>query len=236
MKPLLIVQTGHAPVEIRARHGDFAHWFRLAMRVPPKSLRIIDVEADEALPPPRMCAGALITGSAAMITDREPWSERCAGWVRDAMDVELPLIGVCYGHQLMAHALGGRVDDMPGGREVGTREIRFADGAKHPLLPTLPERMRVHETHVQAVLEAPSGSRVLAGNDHDPHQVLSYSEHALSVQFHPEFSVAVMRAYIRVRSTALRAEGLDVRALLASTAATPKARDLLRGFATRIAA
>lgn len=234
MKPLLIIQTGHAPAEIRARHGDFGHWFRVAMHAPPKSIRIVDVEAGEALPPPRMCAGALITGSAAMVTDREPWSERCAGWIRDAMDVEVPLFGVCYGHQLMAHALGARVDDMPGGREIGTCEVQFVNGAEHPLLPTLPHRTRVHETHVQAVLEVAPGSHVLAGNEKDPNQLLIYSERALSVQFHPEFSVAIMRAYIRARAASLHAEGFEVQALLGSTAATPGARDMLRGFAKRV--
>lgn len=236
MKPLLIIKTGQAPERIRARHGGFEHWFRLGLRVPLKALRVIDVQAGEALPPPRMCAGALITGSAAMVTDQAPWSERSAAWIRDAMDVELPLFGVCYGHQLMAHALGGRVADMPDGREIGTCEIDFESDAAHPLLPALPPRMRVHETHVQAVLETPPGSMALAGNDRDPHQMLRYSDSALSTQFHPEFSVAVMRAYIRARAPILANEGLDVRHLLASTAATAKARDLLRGFAKRVVA
>ena len=65
MKPILIIRTGRAPDSIRARHGDFPHWFRLGTRLLPQQLRIVDVAAGELLPPPQDVAGAMITGSAA---------------------------------------------------------------------------------------------------------------------------------------------------------------------------
>lgn len=108
-RPVLIIRTGRAPDAIRARHGDFPHWFRLATGVARERVQVIDVAAGEDLPKASEVAGALITGSAAMVTERANWSERTAGWIRDAMDHQLPMFGVCYGHQLMAHALGGRV-------------------------------------------------------------------------------------------------------------------------------
>jgi GMP synthase (glutamine-hydrolysing) len=130
MKPVLIIRTGRAPAPIRARHGDFPHWFRVGAKLSPERVRIVDVEAGESLPAPNEVAGALITGSAAMVTERADWSECTAGWIRDAMDLELPMFGVCYGHQLMSHALGGRVDYLPGGREIGTMPIKVLDAAK----------------------------------------------------------------------------------------------------------
>ncbi|HET6631782.1 MAG TPA: glutamine amidotransferase [Rhodanobacteraceae bacterium] len=235
MKPLLIVQTGHAPDRIRARLDDFAHWFRLGLRLPPARLRVVDVQAGEALPPPRMCAGAVITGSAAMVTDRERWSEDTAGWIRSAMDAELPLFGVCYGHQLMAHALGGRVDVLPGGREIGDRNVSLtAAGSGHPLLRGLPPVWPAHHTHLQAVLEPPPTASVLATSVRDPHQMLGYAPRVVSTQFHPEFSAAIMRAYIDRRVALLRSEGLDVPALLRGVGAAPQARTLLRRFARSI--
>ncbi|MCE5233730.1 MAG: glutamine amidotransferase [Mizugakiibacter sp.] len=228
MKPLLIVQTGSAPDSIRARLGDFPHWFRLALGVHPQRLRVVRVDRDEALPPPRMCAGAVITGSAAMVTERAPWSERTAGWIRDAMDAALPLVGVCYGHQLMAHALGGRVDWLPGGREIGTQRVELLAAAKtDPLSRALPPAFRAHTTHEQSVLEPPAGARVLARSERDPHQILRYGERAFSTQFHPEFSTAAMAAYIRRRAAKLREEGLDVPRLLHEVGPTPHARRLL---------
>jgi GMP synthase (glutamine-hydrolysing) len=231
MKPVLIIRTGRAPDAIRARHGDFPHWFRLGARLHPRQLQIIDVAAGEALPLPREVAGAIITGSAAMVTAREPWSERTAGWIRDAMDIELPLFGVCYGHQLMAHALGGRVDYLPGGREIGTQSIELSLNPAHdPLAASLPASFRAHTTHEQSVLEPPIGAIVLARSARDPHQLLRYGPRALSTQFHPEFNADVMRAYIRRKHADMRREGADPQQVFSAVAATPIARRLLRQF------
>ena len=232
MKPVLIIRTGRAPDAIRARHGDFPHWFRLGALLPPQRLHIVDVGAGDALPAPGTVAGALITGSAAMVTERAAWSERTAGWIRDAMDAELPLFGVCFGHQLMAHALGGRVDYLPGGREIGTRAIETLDAAtRDPLATGLPTSFRAHTTHEQSVLEAPSGATVLARSARDPHQLLRYGPNALSTQFHPEFSADVMRAYIRRKCSDMRREGADPQRCFREVAATPIARRLLQRFA-----
>ncbi|MEW9625333.1 glutamine amidotransferase [Rhodanobacter geophilus] len=234
MKPVLIIRTGRAPDAIRARHGDFPHWFRLGARLPPQRVQVVDVAAGDALPPPRAAAGAIITGSAAMVTERAPWSERAAGWIRDAMDADLPLFGVCFGHQLMAHALGGRVDYLHGGREIGTQSIERLDAAaSDPLADRLPSSFRAHTTHEQSVLETPPGTIVLARSARDPHQLLRYGPHALSTQFHPEFSADVMRAYIQRKRADMRREGSDPQHCFREVAATPIARGLLYRFAHR---
>ncbi|HET7359353.1 MAG TPA: glutamine amidotransferase [Rhodanobacteraceae bacterium] len=226
MKPVLIIVTGHAPAPIRARLGDFDHWFRVALRLPPSRVQAIDAQ-HAALPAPHAVAGAVITGSSAMVTDRAAWSEHLAGWIRTAMDASLPLFGVCYGHQLMAHALGGRVDDLPGGREIGTQRIEWLDGEA--------PAFRAHTTHQQAVLEAPAGARVLARSPRDARQILEYGPRAMSTQFHPEFSAAAMRGYIALRAGTLRDEGMDVAALLRDVGPAPQARLLLRRFARHCA-
>ena len=231
MKPVLIIRTGRAPDPIRARHGDFPHWFRLGAQLAPERVRVIDVAAGEALPAPGDVAGALITGSAAMVTERAAWSERTAGWIRDAMDAELPLFGVCYGHQLMAHALGGRVDYLPGGREIGTMLIQVAEQARHdPVAAALPVAFRAHTTHEQSVLELPKGATVLAGSARDPHHLLRYGKNAVSVQFHPEFNADVMRAYIHRKRADMHREGFDPHHTFRQVAPTPIARRLMRYF------
>ena len=234
MKPVLIIRTGRAPDAIRARHGDFPHWFRLGALLPLQRLLVVDVQAGDALPAPTAVAGALITGSAAMVTERASWSERTAGWIRDAMDIELPLFGVCFGHQLMSHALGGRVDYLPGGREIGTQAIEVLDtAARDSLAHALPASFRAHTTHEQSVLEAPAGATVLARSARDPHQLLRYASNALSTQFHPEFSADVMRAYIRRKHLDMCREGSDPRLCFRQVGATPVARSLLQQFARR---
>jgi GMP synthase (glutamine-hydrolysing) len=231
MHPLLLIQTGEAPDALRTRFGGFADWFRAAMRVDPAQMRIVRVDAGEALPAPATVAAAVITGSAAMVTERAPWSEQTAGWIRDAMDVETPLFGVCYGHQLMAHALGGTAGWLPAGREIGTESITrlSSDGASG--LRELPSSFPAQTTHRQSVLEPPPGAEVMARSQRDPHQLLRYAPNAMSSQFHPEFTPDFMRAYIEVRADTLCDEGLDPDALLAAVRETEAARLLLERFA-----
>lgn len=231
MKPVLIIRTGRAPDTISHRHGDFPRWFRLGLRLRETCFRIVDVEHGDALPDHDDCAGAVITGSASMVTERLPWSERTAGWIRNAMDSELPMLGVCYGHQLMSHALGGRVDYLPGGREMGTLRIdTHAGAAKDTLGATLPASFHAHATHEQSVLELPRGAVSLARSERDPHHLVRYGKHAVSTQFHPEFSAEVMRAYIRRKRDVLGKEGHSPDAMLAAVVPTPHATMLLRGF------
>ncbi|GFZ90394.1 glutamine amidotransferase [Dyella caseinilytica] len=232
MKPFLIIRTGQAPDNIRARHGDFPDWFRLAARLEPHQVQVIDVAAGEHLPPPADVAGALITGSAAMVTERASWSENTAGWIRNAMDIDLPLIGVCYGHQLMSHALGGRVDYLPGGREIGTVPIELLpEAAQDSLTGHMQETtFRAHATHEQSVLEIPKGAHILARSERDPHHLLRYGRNAVSTQFHPEFNADIMRAYIRRKHHDMRREGFDPQHTFRQVAATPLARRLLKTF------
>lgn len=234
MKPVLIICTGRAPDPIRARHGDFPQWFRRAARLAPARVRVVDVAAGEELPAPGLAAGAIITGSGAMVTERLDWSERTAAWIRDAMDVDLPLFGVCYGHQLMAHALGGRVDYLPGGREIGTQTITcVVQATADDLLGNGTAAFPAHTTHEQSVLEAPAGALVLARSDRDPHQILRYGRHAVSTQFHPEFSAEVMRAYVQYKVGGGARRELQQLAVFRKVAAAPEARGLLSRFARR---
>ena len=231
MRQLLLIQTGEAPESILARFGGFDDWFREAMRIEPERMRTVQVAAGEPLPEPDAIAGAVITGSASMVTDRADWSERTAGWIRDAIGAETPLFGVCYGHQLMAYALGGSVGWLPAGREIGTRTITRHGRDPDNWLAGLPDTFSAHTTHRQSVLEPPPGVEVIASSELDPHQLLRYAPHALSTQFHPEFSAAVMRAYVDARADALREEGLDVDTLRTEARETEAARSLLERFA-----
>ena len=231
MHPLLLIQTGEAPEAIRAEFGGFADWFRDAMRLQATQMRVVRVDAGETLPEPTQVAGAVITGSAAMVTERAAWSEQAADWIRNAMDAATPLFGVCYGHQLMAHALGGTVGWLPAGREIGTESITRLASDESPGLRELPSSFPAQTTHRQSVVEPPPGAEILARSRRDPHQLLRYAPHALSSQFHPEFTAAFMRAYVEARVDALREEGLDPDALLAGVRETEAARRLLEHFA-----
>ena len=109
--PFLILETGQ-PVASMRRHGGFPHWIRVAAGLERDATVAVNVERGDELPHHAGFSGVLITGSAAMVTDRHAWSERSAEWLRDAAHAGVPLFGICYGHQLLAHALGGEVGDI----------------------------------------------------------------------------------------------------------------------------
>src|SRR5690606_40095948 len=119
--PFLIIETGR-PVAPMRRHGSFAHWIRVAAGLERDAAVVVDVEGGDALPGRDGFAGVLVTGSAAMVTERLDWSERAAGWLREAAHAGLPLLGICYGHQLLAHALGGEVRSEEHTSELQSRE------------------------------------------------------------------------------------------------------------------
>ncbi len=231
-KRLLIIQTGTAPTEIRARLGDFAEWFRRGLGLTPDQIECVRVDGDGKLPAPDNIAAAVITGSGAMVTQRLDWSERTAGWLADAAAKGLPMLGVCYGHQLLAHAFGGRVDYNPRGREIGSVSIQLLPAARDDVLfGSMPARFDAQATHLQTVLEPPRGAVVLARSDLDGCQCVRFSEQVWGVQFHPEFGVAQTRAYMRARAKTLTDEGLDASSLLKAVRTCPKPRTVLRRFA-----
>lgn len=228
--PFLIIETGQ-PVASLRRHRGFPHWIRVAAGLPDDEAAVVNVEAGEALPAHHRFKGVIVTGSAAMVSDRADWSERSAAWLAEAAHARLPVFGICYGHQLLAHALGGEVGDHPRGREMGTVEIRKAAPAgEDPLFGPLPDAFPAQVTHLQSVLRAPDGATVLAHNDHEPCHAFRWGERAWGVQFHPEFSATHMRGYVRARHVALTREGHDAAAILGGVGATPHARRVLRRF------
>jgi len=229
-KTLLLIQVGTPPDDIRAQVGDLPLWFSAALAAGP-ALQVVRVFEGEPLPPHESHSAAIITGSWAMVTDLLPWSEATAQWIREAMALEFPLFGVCYGHQLMAHALGGRVDYHPQGREMGCLDIDLLPGAEdEALLAGAGPQFKANLTHMQTVLELPPGARVLARSAHDPHQVVRYGPKAVSTQFHPEFSQAIAAACIQLRAQVLQSEGFDPDAMLRQLAQTPVPQQMLQRF------
>jgi len=232
MQKILIVKVGGTFTNYAAEHGDFEDWTVRGMSLEDGTWTSVNVQAGEALPDPTAYAGGVITGSHDMVTDALPWIADTEAWIRSAVEAGLPLLGICFGHQLMAHALGGLADYHPDGVEIGTADItRTRASAEDPLFRGLPEVFPGHVTHSQTARKLPEDAALLATGSHDPHQAFRVGDHAWGVQFHPEFDAPAIREYIARREADLLASGRDVAAIRATVRDTPESASLLRLFA-----
>jgi GMP synthase (glutamine-hydrolysing) len=231
MKAFVIIKTGSTFSAVRQRFGDFEEWMIEGCGLTAAEVPIIGVMAGEALPSVEDLSGAIITGSPAMVTDRTEWMNTLASWIMRAVENNVPLLGVCFGHQILAQAMGGGVDYHPEGREIGTVEIKLTEeGRRDPLLGHLPEVFTAHVTHAQTVTRLPKNALRLAENPFEIHHAFRLGEDAWGVQFHPEFTADIMHAYVSEHAEALSNQGRDVSALKAAIGPTQAANALLKRF------
>ncbi|RLB55173.1 MAG: glutamine amidotransferase [Deltaproteobacteria bacterium] len=229
---IVILKTGSTFEELARERGDYEDWIATGLGLGRAGVRVVNAEAGEALPPLGEVGALIVTGSAAMVTDRPPWSVRSAELLAEVVRAGRPTLAICYGHQLLADALGGHVGDNPNGRQVGTIEVTLtAAGKADPLLGPTSPRSRFQASHRQAVLALPPSAVHLATSPRDDNHAYRIGPRAWSVQFHPEFDAAVSRAYIERRRIIIRDEGHDPDALLDDLRETPAGPSLLERFA-----
>lgn len=231
MQRVLLLQVGHTFEEVVAVRGDYDRWFRQGLELSEEALEVRRVYDGAPLPTHFDYAGIVVTGSAAMVTDREPWSEATAEYLREAVHRELPVLGVCYGHQLLAHAFGGLVGYNPVGRNIGTVSVKLSDAARSDaLLQGFESALNVHVSHSQRVLQLPAEAVLLGSCERDSYHAFRIGARAWGFQFHPEFSADTVRDYIRIRSETIAAEGLDPEALIAAVREEPDGKQVLLRF------
>ncbi len=222
MKRILVLQAGSTEPAVRARFGDYPDW--LARHLGPLAHLSI-VRPYEADPPaPESFDGVVCTGSPRSVLDGEPWMERLGTYLLRAAE-RRPVLGVCFGHQLVGHALGAQVERNPWGREAGTAEIRLTEaGRSDPLFEGLPDPLPVQQTHEDHLAELPRGAVLLATSSRSPVQAFAYGRNLRCLQFHPEMDAALSRALTEARRERLdRTAPGGSAAVLASIRDTPEA-------------
>ena len=233
MKPIALIKCGGTLPQTVFEHGDFEDWFAHGLGDVP--IQQVDVFRGEAPWAPEGFSGVLVTGSIAFVSDRSDWSEATAQWLLKVINEGLPILGVCYGHQLLAHALGGRVGKNPLGRQIGTRRCELdSAAADDELMCQLPESFPVQTSHLEVVLDMPRDAVRLASTTQDPNFAIRFQPRVWGVQFHPEFSAAVIRDYITIRKSMLHEEGLEPDRLLAGVKETPVSWSLLSRFSSLV--
>ncbi len=147
---------------------------------------------DEQVPDTYDFDGCVVTGSRASVYWDESWIPPAKGWVGEAVDRDIPFLGVCFGHQLLADVLGGEVAPMDDS-EIGYRTVEH-DGSS-PLLEGIDREFTVFTTHSDRVVELPPGAEAIAQNDYGIHGF--QLDDVYTVQFHPEYDIATAERVTR---------------------------------------
>jgi GMP synthase (glutamine-hydrolysing) len=184
----------HVGPELRGISGDYEDMFR-RMFADHDDVDIVayDVIAGQLPSDPEECDAWLTTGSRHSVNDDEPWIRALEGFVREVAAADVPFIGICFGHQMLAKALGGSVVRSKQGWGVGVKEV--------DVLPELGlgESYRVLTSHQDQVETIPPGGEILGWNEHCPVSMLRVGSKMLGIQGHPEFDPAYSRALMELR-------------------------------------
>ncbi|HYO45601.1 MAG TPA: gamma-glutamyl-gamma-aminobutyrate hydrolase family protein [Gemmatimonadota bacterium] len=193
-----IVKPGSTYAEMILRFGDYDAWFArtLGSEV---ACQVYEVQEGE-LPDPAEADGWIVTGARGSVARPEPWAERLFDWIREIARRDFPLLGVCFGHQAICEALGGRVERHPGGWEIGTTDVELTEaGREDPLFAGFPERFRVQTTHEDYAALLPPDATLLAVNPHTEAQAIALGPWVRGVQFHPEVTEEIARDFVARR-------------------------------------
>ena len=196
---LAILKTDYVRTEWVPEFGEYPDMFEAVFRKCEAeiSFQTFDIQLDEYPNDLNEFDAYLITGSKSSVYDDEPWIERLMEFVRELNEQQRKLIGICFGHQLVAQALGGRVEKSPKGWGVGVHTHIFNE---------IPEwhdgktrEFNILVSHQDQVIQNADGAKVLAGSDFCENAVCQLDNHVLTFQGHPEFVQDYSRKIIGFR-------------------------------------
>ncbi len=199
-----IIETGEVPPELKARYGDYPDMFAAMLGAADPSLEFVTLRivSGDAPGDPRDADAWLVTGSRHGVYDDLPWIAPLKDFLRACVAQGVPVVGICFGHQILAEALGGSAAKSDRGWVLGLQDYEVAD--RPSWMTHVPDRFAMHALHQDQVLSLPGDATVLARSEHCDYAAVAYGDpeapYAISVQPHPEYNRDFIADLIALRS------------------------------------
>lgn len=188
--------------ELKSEYLSYTEMFKTLLRRADESLRFKSYSLLQGELPEKIdeCDAYLLTGSKTGVYDETPWLAQLAGFISRAYALGVPMAGFCFGHQMLAHTLGGHAGKSPLGWGIGAlvHEKQALDEVPDWLTP-MPERLRLLYSHQDQVTDLPQGAQRLYGSHFCPNGAFYVPHKLLAFQGHPEFSKAYMAGLMEIR-------------------------------------
>jgi len=194
-----ILQCGHVPEEVAATDGPYETLIGNLFAHRGFTQTLWSVVDGDFPPGPDAADGWLVTGSKHGAYENHAWIPPLEQLIRDIQAAEKPLVGICFGHQIIADALGGEVVKSDRGWGLGLHRYKMAEPTAWMGDATAEQPLRLHAVHQDQVVSVPPGARVLAASEFCPNAILAYGDTVFTVQPHPEFEASFVGELIRER-------------------------------------
>ena len=186
-----LIMCGDLPDRYSALRGDYPTLVSTMFVDSDTSFDIFDAHRGELPADASAFDGYIISGSASSVYEDEQWMRDLEEFVSGVVDVETPIFGICFGHQLLAQALGGVVKRAENGWGVGVHTMRILES--RAWMDPGSETLKLVMTHQDQVVELPAGAIVLGSSDHCPNYLVEFTPIAVGIQGHPEFPAPFAR-------------------------------------------
>jgi GMP synthase-like glutamine amidotransferase len=206
---IALLQCDHVAPELIPVFGDQPVFFNalFSKHAPEIHLDVFNIQKDHYPPDPDDYDGFIGTGARYSVTEDLPWIRRFREYIHHLYRRKKKFIGICFGHQMIAEALGGKCEVSERGWGIGVKKINIF--RQKPWMQPEADSLRLLYSHMDQIVTLPPGTEVIAGNDHCPYAIISVGDHFMGIQAHPEFAADYLKHLMQSRIDRIGAENVE---------------------------
>lgn len=211
MSKVTVFDMGSTTGPLVEKYGTSAERILECAGVSKEEADIYELYENPVFPEYKDVKCVIVSGSMAMVTDKPDWAMQTSEWLKGAAEKHIPILGICFGHQLVAYAFGGTVGWCPHGTQAFTNTIELnEEGQKDAILSVMPKTFLANEGHSQSVLELPPDAIRLASSELEKNESFRIGDNIWGIQFHPEISHVYLKAIVESWKDGLEKEDIDL--------------------------